>query len=368
MALHGVASRFTRRSNGSVFLCLHRALRPPAGHCVASCVAASGHACCMCSLTRSLPDHLDWDGLVPYAKVAFGSLHANASDLENVVGGGSSDVGAAVLRATSDQQAADIVRKQIEKDITDYKLAMEAYHDGESRLREEEGRALEAITKTHDVFTGELFKHKLRWVRDESSVQPMQPSPAKRARVADRRASWLPTVVQEFILHAAATSGTDESKVLVVNEIDLSIAGSLSTEALEDLRTTLRNLPGLILVLYPEMIGSKKAVAHAAALAGVRTGSLPTDGDAVPTSVVETTPGDSLTELWVERQRIDSYLSSAEVLKSAGGRWPLPINLNCEDEKRGGGAPAAFSIGPSMGSKAGMLLVQHKFALTMSVY
>ena len=133
--------------------------------------------------------------------------------------------------------------------------------------------------------------------------------------------------------HSSATSGTDESKVLVVNEIDLSIAGSLSTEALEDLRTTLCNLPGLMLVLYPEMIGSKKALAHAAALAGVRTGSLPTDGDAVPTSVVETTPGDSLTELWVERQRIDSYLSSTEVLKSAGGRWPLPINLNCEDEK-----------------------------------
>ena len=105
-----------------------------------------------------MPDDLDWDGLVPYAKGAFGSLHANASDLENVVGGGSSDVGAAVLRATSDQQAADIVRKHIEKDITDYKLAMEAYHDGERRLREEEGWALEAITKTHDVFCGRALQ------------------------------------------------------------------------------------------------------------------------------------------------------------------------------------------------------------------
>ena len=107
----------------------------------------------MCSLTRSLPDEVDWDGLAPYAKGAFVSLLAeNARDWENVVGVGSQDVGAAVLRATSDQQASDIVRKHIEKDITDYQLAMEAYHAGESSLREEEVRALESITKIHAVF------------------------------------------------------------------------------------------------------------------------------------------------------------------------------------------------------------------------
>ena len=109
-------------------------------------------------------------------------------------------------------------------------------------------------------------------------------------------------------------------------------------------------------MLFPEIPGAKKVLSQAVAGAS-SAAELPMDSASVETNaVIESTPGDMLIALWAERRRIEAYLASDQILKSAGNRWPIQITLHSASgpEKKG---PLPYAVGPNSLSKAGMLFV-----------
>lgn len=167
---------------------------------------------------------MEWDTFPSYVKEALESLHESV-DTTGIEAGASFD--AELLKASSDQQACSILQMQIEKDVTDYNLAMEKYREGEVAFRGQRKEREAAVFAHNAAIMTEVFKQMTRWVRGPED-KGLSDSPSKRKPT--NRAQWFPTMVRSLMDHAARARNCGSKDVLVVNEVDMSIAGHLSTK------------------------------------------------------------------------------------------------------------------------------------------